>query len=193
MHQRKNKIARWWGLWALILIVSVSAAVAPTFARYRTTLDPFAYLFQAEESPKLFLWGEGYTPLSGSWTVTAEGSELPIIVTNGSGSDYAKEDLTVNLRVAATEGIQAGNNLTLTLTHGDETYTAVPTAIGAGTGFYEDFGGGWIYRFLNAEGVEATWLLEGNQLSEISATLTCSGDVQLDSSMVQILATAVEG
>lgn len=196
MRQRKKNNARWWGLCALLLILSVTMALVPAFARYRTVLDPFEYLFKAKEPANVYLWGGktdgGYVPLSGSWTVTEQGSELPILVTNGAGADYAAEDLTVTVRVAVTEGIQAGNNLTLTLKAGDETFAAVPFAIGENTAFYGDFGPGWIYRFFRSDGTEVTWELEGEELSELSASLTCVGVVPLDSSMAQIVVTATE-
>lgn len=195
MHQQKKNITRWWGLCALLLLVSVTVALAPAFGRYRTILDPFAYHFQAKEPFAVYLWGgkttNGYTPLNGDWTVTPEGSELPVIVTNGTGTDYARYDLTISIRLAATEGIQEGNNLTLTLRTAEKTYTAVPSQIGANTAFYEDFGAGWFYRFFDADGTEATWELEGEKLSEFTATLTCGGTVPLDSSMAQIFVTAV--
>lgn len=195
MRQRKNNIGRWCALCVLILTLSAVLAVSPAFARYRTVLDPFSYAFQAKKADNIYLWSgktdSGYTPLSGAWTVTAQGSELPILVTNGTGADHARDDLTISIRVAATEGIQAGNNLNLSLRAGEETYTGYPTAIDPGTAFFEDFGAGWIYRFLNTDGEELTWELEGKKLSEFSAILTCGGSVPLDESMVQIQVTAV--
>lgn len=201
MKPRYNPMTRL-GLAALLILVSVMLTVGVAFGRYRTELDPFEYWFAPRDPDSVYLWGgktgETFEPLPGSWTVEESGGILPFLVTNGIKSEFAEKDVTFAVQIAATEGILDGSNLNLELSVVDgekePAYMAKAEEITAGTQFYAEFGGGWLYRFCDEEGNEMTWTLEGGQLSEFSGELHISGSIDSKYySMLQLQIVAING
>lgn len=205
MPHRKPNSARWGklGLSAVLLTACLLLAVGTAWGRYRT--DFRADLeFRPRVPSQVYLWGAkdtdgNYTQLPGTWALSAtaaQGKELAFLVTNGKPQDgetqaaFAQEDLTLTLRLTATEGVGDAGNIKLFLRIGDEesaVYAAAAERIQEGTALYSQFGDGWIYRFFDTDGQELQWTLPGGVLSELSATLICTNvGLGTDPNMLQM-------
>ena len=190
---RDNQIRYKLSLTALTLVACLVLSVGIAFGRFRTKLEPFEYWFESKSVAELSLWGvdenDNLTYLPSSWTLEPRGSVLLFGVTNG----HAEEDLEFAVQVAVSGDVSNGSALEMTLfPAGDiESYTASVTQIKQGTQLYEEFGPGWIYRFLDEEGMELYWTLEGGQQSVFQAELLCEGSVtEENSGMLQLQVVA---
>lgn len=201
MKPRNNPMPRL-GLAALLMLVSIVLTVGVAWGRYRTELDPFTYWFVPRNAEAVYLWGgkanDTYTELPGSWTVAESESILPFLVSNGISSEFSQTDVRITIQLAATEGILDGKNLTLQLAVVDgETepvYSSRAEQIKEGTTLYDEFGGGWLYRFYDDAGNEMSWTLEGGQLSEFSGELHIAGTIDTEYySMLQLQVIGVKG
>lgn len=56
-----------------------------------------------------------------------------------------------------------------------EVYTAVPQRIDPDSPLYKTFGDGWIFTFVDKDGQELTWLLEGGKLSAVEYVVVLDG------------------
>jgi len=181
---KDNQIRFRLGLTALLLVACLMLSVGTAFARYRTKLDPFEYLFKPEAGAVVSLWGldeaGNLTSLPGSWSVGANGSSLAFGVSN----EKSKQDLNFAVRIAVSSNVSNGSALPITLVpSGEETgYIAKAIQIRQGSQLYEEFGAGWLYRFMDEEGKEMTWTLDGGKLSVFRGELMCTGNVTEENS-----------
>lgn len=192
------------GLSTVLLVACVLLIVGAAWGRYRSEVKQDIDYYPRTPS-QIYLWGEqredgSFGELPTTWSLTNGGSEIAFTVTNGiAGGEgqedlVAQEDLSVYIRVAATEGILDGENVSILLRLNDEAgtfYTAVPVEIDENSPLYTAFGAGWLYCFRDTEGKEPQWLLEGEKLSAFSATLVCDAQPDvIDYSMLQLQVVA---
>ena len=181
---RDNRIRYSLSLTVLLLVVCLVLSTGTAFGRFRTKLDPFEYWFRTEASGEISLRGLDeageLTSLPSSWSIDSSGTALAFGVSNESAS----EDQNFALQVLVSGNVRNGASLTMELISedGGEVFTAKAMRIQQGTELYEEFGAGWIYRFLDEEERELTWTLEGGQLSVFRGELLCAGVVTEESS-----------
>ena len=178
---------------AMLLLGCVCLLIGSAWARYRyqQTTD---LLFAPETASQVYLFGAqkngSFTPMSESLTETANGQKLDFVVTNGeSKTQFSPEDQYVQVRLHASLSLGNGDNLSAVLTVGDTTYTAVMRQLDAGSPICESFGEGWVYCFLDANGQELRWHLEGGKLSTVKMTLHVDAQTGLDSSLLHLVAS----
>lgn len=70
-----------------------------------------------------------------------------------------------------------------------DAFQAVATRIGVDSPLYNTFGDGWVFSFLNEDGMERSWTLEGGTLSVLEMTLTLEGTALTDPSLLQLQIT----
>lgn len=105
----------------------------------------------------------------------ANSYRLNFLISNRrAAKDHCAVDQNASLALFATVGVQLAEDLTIVLTDGQSTYTAIPTPIQEGMMWYEAYGPGWLYRFYNTAGEELSWSLPGSvfALKELSLTVT---------------------
>ena len=138
------------GLMVGVLVLSIGLAQA----RYRENLKE-TVPFQVEEAETLTLREQT------GWATNGNISTLTFSVEN-----TGQERENGKIYMLASQGLQSGEKLTVTLTQSQQVYTAVAERIQEGSALYKSFGDGWIYRFLDGQGKEHTWPIEaGSQLT----------------------------
>lgn len=188
MNQRKLHISPWVALLlaAVAVLGCVLAAVGVSFARYRSA-SGWEYQFQAQQSGSVLLGvmdGGTFTQKESAWVRVDDQLQLHFAVSNGTGADaFAALRQDVSIRVIASLGNWSDK---LTLTVGENTYTATATAIRAGSALHRTFGDGWVLRFLDEQGNELHWTLSGAEWESIAMQLTLTGDGLTDTSLLQL-------
>lgn len=131
--------------------------------------------------------------LQGTWQMVDGRVQLEFAIANGKIEDrkdpktgetypvevFAQEDQRALIRVMGDLSFWDGKqDLTLQLIapsrvkRGEtEAYTAVPQRINPESALYKTFGDGWIFTFVDKDGQELTWLLEGEALSVMEYAL----------------------
>lgn len=204
MSQRKMNISRWYllGLAAVLTALSLIAAVGTTLARYRVEQER-TILFEPK-SPVAVALGTldedgGFVP-DGTiqWKTQPENSnilELNFAVSNYITEETCQqEDLEVRIRlVGSLAAWSAEQSTQVFLTDGtlleDDTprqYTAEVMQIPENTALYHSFGVGWIFRFLDENGQELTWKLEGGTLSCAQMNITMDASALSGTSLLQL-------
>lgn len=176
----------------LLLLGCIVLLAGTTFARYQFSSGPQGLLYQAKEYAKVYLWSDELDDSQSTWEVvdrSAGALSMSFCVSNGADADdYSAEDQEVTVRLAATLGIQDAENTVeaALLVEGKGVYSATIRPIERGTPLYAEFGGGWLFTFLNEEGEEQSWTLEGGGLSVIPMQLYVQGVSESQSSMLQV-------
>lgn len=170
-------------LTAVFLVVSLALIAGTAWGRYRDEVYGDITL-QSRQATGVYLYGgkdeSGYTQLTDHWQVSADGgSSLPLLVSNTDGTFVPQRDVSFSLRLAATQGIGAGENWSVSLhvTGADgsiSVYPGVAQAIIDNTELHDQFGDGWIYWFYNTDGHEAEFTLPGNAPSEWRGAVVCN-------------------
>lgn len=180
--RRGKTISYQLALSAILLAVSVALLVGVTWARYQAG-EEFYLEYGAKEYPGLHLWSfdgnGGLSETDAVWEVS-EGNRrtLRFCITNGIGvEDAAQENQQVYIRVLAGLGLPDETVLTLMLDGEETVYTATAQSIKEGTLLYQNFGAGYSFSFLDEDGSERSWLLEGGGLSSITAQLSVEGEI----------------
>lgn len=65
-------------------------------------------------------------------------------------------------------------------------YEAQAVYITKGSPMYTTFGEGWVFHFIDEEGEELRWTLEGGELSYIEMHLTMESSITVDTSLLQL-------
>lgn len=68
-------------------------------------------------------------------------------------------------------------------------FVATAVRIAENSPLYTTFGDGWMFCFLNEEGAEITWLLDGGQLSYIDMTVILENGTLTNTSLLQLQVT----
>lgn len=210
MNRRKLNISRWsvLGLAAVLVMLSVILATGTALARYRTKYD--RTLQFAAEKPALIYLGtvdaetEAFDPAAtGTWERVGDTMQLHFSVANGTDAEaFAGKTQIFRIRLIGSLGIgqeQAMPAIKLmepTIQDGEEAapaeeYTAEPVQIAEDSLLHSTFGDGWMYCFLDENGEERTWTLEGGAFSRIDlcAVLVLDENTSIDPSFLQLQVT----
>lgn len=177
---------------ALLLITLCVLLVGTiTFARYQWEFAQASYQF-VPESQRIITIYDGYltkdridsgrlSPVSGAWERTGNGAVVTFGVANGTLAEFALEERTFAIRIAAGLAIEEADALTVSLSYTDEngstvTVTGTPEKIVEGSMQQATFGDGWVYRFFEGE-EELCFTLKGNEFSYQNFTVTVTGSV----------------
>lgn len=172
-------------LTAVFLALSLTLIVGTAWGRYRTDGIYGDITLQSRPSAEVYLYSSkdengAYVPLTDHWQVAAGGgSSLPLLVSNSDGGTPPERDVTFSLRLAATEGIGAGESWSISL-HVNEAdgsisvYSGAAQAIAGNTQLYQQFGNGWVYRFYDVSGSEVEFTLPGGAVSEWYGKVVCN-------------------
>lgn len=179
---------------ALVLLGCLCLLVGAAWARYRyqQTTD---VLFAPKTASQVYLFGSekngSFTPIPEDLTDTANGQSLNFLLSNGETKEtFAEKDQYVYVRLYGSLSLGDGENLSATLTVEGKQYTAVVRRLEEGSAISKTFGDGWVYCFVDGNGEELQWLLEGGKISTIEMSLLVNADTGLDSSLFRLMATA---
>lgn len=228
MNRRKMNIARWYalGLAVLLVVACLMIATGTSLARYRSEAvkslqfevrEPVAVcLGKVEYSESEITENElgdpdagTFVPIhDGRWELNEKGQlQLQFAVANGtSDQDYDEVSRQFSVRLVATQGVQTGEDLAVTLilppeekadTVAGSTNSAEsipPTQIKAtavriapDTQLHRTFGDGWVFYFLDENGEEELfWTLEGGQFSWLDLDITVDHGAVMDTSLLQL-------
>lgn len=180
-----------------LLAVTLTLLVGTAWGRYRTGISGDITL-QTRQPTDVYLYGgkseTGYVQLTDHWQVAAGGggSRLPLLVSNTGEGAPPERDATFSLRLAATQGIGAGESWSLSL-HVNEAdgsisvYSGTAQAIAEDTQLYQQFGNGWVYRFYDVDGNEVEFTLPGGIQSEWYGAVVCNQtDANSDPALLQL-------
>lgn len=178
----------------LLLLACLCLLASAAWARYRYQQST-DMLFAPKTASQVYLYGAeengSFTPISEDFTDTPNGQTLEFLISNGETKDsFAQKDQCVTVRLYTSLSLGKGENLSAVLTVDGKQYTAVVRRLDAGSAICETFGEGWEYCFVDAEGTELQWILEGEKLSTIEMSLVVDADTGLDSSLFRLMATA---
>lgn len=198
MNRRKSNISAWYltGLTALLLAGCVMLSIPAAFARYReeTTQD---VALQVRNPARVYLWAGSdpaadYFPGTGSWYLRDGVPELSFMVTNTKDAqDIPKATQEYRVRLIASLGAWDGaSEIKIRLTTLSEEHTDIYYAqakpIRKDTPLYQQFGEGWYFTFLDEDGEEIRWTLEGGSRSTISMQLALEVAQITDTSLMQL-------
>jgi hypothetical protein len=156
----------------MILVVGV------TWARYQE--EQTNYLkYGVRESVPVSLWADYHeatgTLIEGepAWTFYEGTGTLCFYISNGtSETEYSDADMRVSIRLL---GSLAATDAQVYLFASDGNvaaeWSATPMQIQSGTPLFDTFGSGTAYVFLDEDGSELEWNLEGGSLSVLSVQL----------------------
>lgn len=180
-------------LTAILLLGCVCLLIGTAWARYRyrqiTDVE-----FSPKTAPQVHLFGgktaNGFTPMADTLTEIENGQVLDFVVSNGeSQAQFSKEDQHPCVRLYVSLSLGNGDNLSATLTVDGKQYTAVAHRLDADSPICQSFGDGWLYCFMDENGEELRWFLEGDKLSTIDMSLLVEADTGLDSSLLRLMVT----
>lgn len=177
---------------AVLLMGCVILLVGTTFARYQMSSDPEDLAYQAKKHATVYLWSNYFDDSQSTWEVVnraAGGLSMEFYVSNGTDTDdYAETDQQVTVRLAATLGIQdeEGDVEVALRTEEGKTYLGTAQPILENTPLYASFGAGWLYTFLDEDGEELSWTLEGGTLSVLAMQMYVQGVTVEDTSLLQL-------
>ena len=206
MNQRKPNISRWYalGLAAVIVAGCLILSIGTTFARYRSDTEE-AIIFEPRVPisvtvSKLTESAALDTKSEIAWEKQTDGSMLlnfavsNAIIDAAGGTTYQEEDIRVRVRLigtlAAWSEEQTGKVIltdgTMTKDKELKEFTADIMRIPENTSLYYSFGDGWVFRFLDGEGEELTWILEGGALSCVEMNITMDASAFSGTSLLQL-------
>ncbi len=195
MYQKKNTqfALRRLMLAVSLLLICVILVVGVTWARYQTEKN--SYLEYKTRNPGAVslctAYNEDGTLTEGNvtWTWSEGVGTAHFYISNGtSTTEYSNEDVSATIRLL---GSLSATNATVEMTVSDGSSTttwlsATPVQIKEGTPLYSTFGNGNTYVFLNEDGSELSWNLEGGTLSVLSVDIYVDlGQIQ-DAALLQL-------
>ena len=208
MNQRKPNRKAWYslGLTMLLCVGLLTVATGVTFARYRAerTTD-FSIRVR---KPELICLGEviteteeGEPPVTTeiftpsaqlNWETKDGATQLKFAIGNGSSEEeYSARDQRVSLRMIGSLGLgMEPPGLVLTLPPEEEgkegkEIQATVTRLVEGTALQLSHGDGWLYTFSDGTDEELFWELEGGDLNYVCLTITVTGEVPADLTLLQ--------
>ncbi len=174
-----------------LLLVCAVAAVGITYARYQWEFAQASYFFTPENSSGLTMYGahlsedlvsSGNLPAtSGTWEQTESGAQLRFSVSNGTPTEYRKQEQTFVISLAVGLTAENAENLSVVLSYTDEqgnpvSVTAEATPIASGSFQHSAFGDGWAYSFPDGE-TQLRFSLSGEAFDYRNFTVTVTGAV----------------
>lgn len=208
MNRWKLNISRWsaLGLAAVLVMLSVILATGTALARYRTKYDK-TIQFAADKPAGIYLGmvdaeTESFdATATGTWEQAGDTMQLHFSVANGTDAEaFAEKTQIFRVRLIGSLGIgqeqampviklmESGIQDDAEAAPEEEGYTAEPVAIAEGSLLHSTFGGGWMYCFLDENGEELTWTLEGGVFScvDLCAVLVLDENTSIDPSFLQL-------
>lgn len=176
MHRKQRNISRWaaLGLSVLAVMAFLILATGSAWARYRSEIDMFlkfkvrtpsaVYVGVIDSNSKIFT-----IPDTFAWTLADGKQQLDFAVANGRKKDsFDKRDQKFQVRLICSLGIWTGEEpavIQLKQTGANEKdekiYLAEVVPIAQDSVLHHTFGDGWVCRFLDEQGEELYWSLEG--------------------------------
>ncbi|MBR3935290.1 MAG: hypothetical protein IKJ57_01920 [Oscillospiraceae bacterium] len=182
MERQKKNSSLWYssGL-VLLLCIAIPVLITGTaFARYSADIKGHM-AFVAREAEKIQLGtSENNTFVADtepSWVISGEEASLTLAVANGSSEeDYSKNKQRISLSFISGAGLSFGTEtpeLILVLPSAEEggediLINATAKTIEKGTALYETYGEGWVLDFLDENGKEVFWELEGGKFNFVT-------------------------
>ena len=189
---KQRNISRWYvlGLTALVVVGCLFLAVGSTWARYRTDYSGNVTIAAGKPVNALVgTWDDETGKFTESsellWTEEDGTMNLAFAVSNNS----VGEDCTVRVRLIVSLGAWSEDfdAKSVVISDGTESkYTMEPLRIVKNSAMYYTFGDGWMFRFLDEDGEEACWTLEGGKLTCKEFGITIDSSVLTDISLVQL-------
>ncbi len=174
---------------AVILALSAACIVGVTVARIRQTVGTqditLRYSFSSD-SVHVLKAGAGNSPVESGgayeaprgWSAVSDDNTeytLSFLLSNASSStEVAQYGQTCKIEVFVTDG--APSTFTLTLAAGGVEISGTPETVAEGSPYYESFGAGRVFRFVNGSGEAYTWDLPGGNGAFIPMTLRAEGE-----------------
>lgn len=173
------------GVTTVLLVVCLFLIVGAVWARYQTNLSEYID-YEAKGVPEVFLWSgvsaDGdFLSDPGQWSMETGQPTLDFCVSNGKNdADYAAADMDVSIRLIASLGYnmaeEEGSETTVYLKLSDENsvlnqYVGTARKIVEGSPIYAAAGAGWVISFLDEQGEEVKWTLDGGNLSVLQGEL----------------------
>lgn len=186
MNPRKSNIspALSLGLAALLVVGCLMAALGVSFARYRTE-EKDGIRFHPAQTARVYLGymeNGSFICQQNSWVATGNGLQLSFAISNGrTNSSYAHADQQAVVRLVASLGAwQENSTESIHLFVGNQFYVAEAERITEGSALFDQFGDGWVFRFVDEDGNEYMWDLPGGSFSWIEMQLdTTISDIGL--------------
>lgn len=180
---------------ALLLVMGcLVAAIGTTYARYRIRHES-GLSFQAEQNAMVYLGVERegtFVCEQNAWYETVDGDmEITFAVSNGrSETLFAQADQSASVRLVATLGAWSEDTAgQLVLTVGDSSFVATAQRIPEGSVLYTEFGDGWVFQFLDENGKERTFPLQGGRLDYTVMHMRLTDTMQ-DTNLLQLRVVA---
>lgn len=193
MRPAKFNRSQWYSLalMAVLLFVCSFLVVGATWARYADSMDAPAKIdYTVREFSSVHLMTNVNYMLEGPGTWKADGDQriLDFYVTNGTDlTEYSPDDQKFSVRLVGSAGFMtAEDEVSVTLTLDGEDHEGTVESILNNTSLKQEFGSGWLFTFLDEDGEELTWDLEGGALSVRTGQITVSGGHLTDSAMLQL-------
>ncbi len=146
--------------------------------------------------------GIGTDPETGEISCAKEDQQVIIRLIGSLGIWNGTDELKMYLRVPSTETEteETGTEATAETTETTETEETLPSAEPKGVAatavripqdspLYLTYGDGWVFTFLDEEGEELSWLLEGGEFSCLEMILRLEGAAAENVSMLQLQIT----
>lgn len=198
------------GLAVMMAVLCLMGAVGVSYARYQVNRSESIFYTPGQEA-QIYLGQtvtreDGQTEFDaqavGSWETVDGRTMLNFTVANGTAPDrFAQQDQQVQLRLAGTLGIWDGEKTVNVILRvpgkplPDEQqmqYEEIPgkgVRIQPESPMYSVFGDGWVFHFLDENGKELSWLLEGGTFSQLPLCMVIEGVERTDASLFQLTAT----
>lgn len=209
MGRRKMNMFPWLaGLAAGLTALSLIVGVGHSYARYKESRSES--IFYTPGQPAQIYLGQMVAGEEGKilfdsrvqsdWETLEGKHQLSFAVANGpSQEDFAQQNQQVQIRLAGTLGVWDGQqtvNMTMAVSQQiaeEQTlqtteYLGQASRIQPESPLYSTFGDGWVFTFVDEEGQEGQWLLDGGTLTNLQITITIEGVGLTDPSLLQLTA-----
>lgn len=157
-----HKGEKWMNLTAFLLPVLLFCVLflGVSLARYENTIPKEVDLEYGSYQEQVFIKA---APETGE--ETQEGKKrMDFILSNGnSEGDHCTYDQTASLCLFVTLGAESPENYQVTLIDGKVVYESQWFEVAEGSSLYRVYGPGWLLRFYNSAGEEASWNLSGKK------------------------------
>lgn len=201
----RGKLNMRMGLAILLLLLSLTAAVGISLARYRAEHSQSLY-FTVRQPGQLYLGtmstADEPNTLAfdhravGSWKQVEDELRLEFTVANGTGpQDYSRQDQSFSVQLVGGLGIWDGTDvaevtLRVRKEGGYDDFQGTAARIQPGSPLYKTYGDGWVYSFLDEAGAEVTWPLEGSRFSQVDMTVILQSTDLTQPSLLQPVITS---
>jgi len=179
------------GFIVAVVVLSVAMLAGTAWARYQMT-KAYGMQYEAKRNASVYL-GLGVDAAGnlikgqGTWVHADGGRVLDFVVSNGeSAALYDPDPQKVSVRLVSSLGCDLSGADVVLYVDGEGPRQGRVRQIAENSPLYKSFGPGWFVEFPDADGKEATWTLEGGQLSWLSARLEIQNGELLDTTQLRL-------